>query len=340
MRARTALIAIGGTIALTIGGSAAYATVAAGPVSSSGVVSGCFTNAEVNGSHALVLQDTGTTCPKGTTAVSWNEQGPAGPVGPAGAVGATGPAGPAGPAGATGSTGPAGVPGSAGANGTNGTNGTSLVTSSGDPTSSCTSGDTDINLANGEVYSCSTESAWVDTMSSIEGAQGPAGTGATVSSLAAGDTNCPHGGTQVTDGSGDTAYACNGATGATGAAGSSDIDGGVVEDSSDGTCTALSSFGPDTTTVSYYSDEDPRVAGCLISGLPANSDVQATPTGVFEPGAGISVLTNLIYSSTFPYPPIGTLISFNSEYTSDGTVIPDGSAGGEFSWISVPVPTP
>jgi hypothetical protein len=30
-----------------------------------------------------VLQDAGTRCPKGTTAIAWNQQGPAGPPGPA-----------------------------------------------------------------------------------------------------------------------------------------------------------------------------------------------------------------------------------------------------------------
>jgi len=118
MRARTALLGIGGAIALTIGGSTAYAAIAGGPVDASGVVHGCYTNAEVNGSHALVLQDAGTTCPKGTTAVSWNEQGSAGatgPQGPAGPTGTQGPAGPAGAAGATGATGEQGPAGPAGA---------------------------------------------------------------------------------------------------------------------------------------------------------------------------------------------------------------------------------
>ena len=35
-------------------------------------------NAELNGSHVFVLQDAGTSCPKGTTAISWNAQGPTG----------------------------------------------------------------------------------------------------------------------------------------------------------------------------------------------------------------------------------------------------------------------
>jgi hypothetical protein len=48
------------------------------------LITGCYTNAQVNGSHAIVLQDAGTTCAKGTTAVSWSEEGPPGATGPAG----------------------------------------------------------------------------------------------------------------------------------------------------------------------------------------------------------------------------------------------------------------
>jgi hypothetical protein len=247
------------------GGTALAAVASSGPVSG-GVVSGCYTNGAVNGSHALVLQDAYTSCPKGTTAVSWNEQGPPGATGPAGATGATGAAGAAGPPGAAGTTGAAGpagasvltssgspgagsscttgntdidlangevyscssaawadtgssIEGPSGANGTNGTDGTdgtdgaSVLTTSGVPVNSCASGDTAIDLSDGEVYSCSSESAWVDTGSSIEGPQGPAGTGATVSTVATGNSNCPNGGAEVTDGNGNSAYACNGANG-------------------------------------------------------------------------------------------------------------------------------
>jgi hypothetical protein len=91
------------------------------------VIHGCWTNAAINGTHVFVLQDPGTNCPKGTTAISWNQQGPAGPAGPAGPPGATGPAGPkgdtgsqgpAGPKGDVGPAGPAGPPGAPGAPGT------------------------------------------------------------------------------------------------------------------------------------------------------------------------------------------------------------------------------
>lgn len=101
------------TLLVAGGGIAAYATVL-NPVSSSGVIFGCYTTTAHNGSHRLVLQDTGTSCPSGTTAISWNASGPPGPTGATGPSGATGPAGPSGPAGATGPSGPTGPPGPSG----------------------------------------------------------------------------------------------------------------------------------------------------------------------------------------------------------------------------------
>lgn len=74
MRTRMVLVATGAAATLAIGGTA-YGAVAGGPVDSSGVVDGCYANLAIKGSHALVLQDAGTTCPKGTTAVTWNQQG-------------------------------------------------------------------------------------------------------------------------------------------------------------------------------------------------------------------------------------------------------------------------
>jgi hypothetical protein len=95
---RKVIIAGATALALIAGASAATAAVvSSGPVDSSGVIHGCYSSVPtVGGSHVFVMQDAGTSCPRGTTAISWNEQGPAGPAGPAGATG------PAGPAGATG----------------------------------------------------------------------------------------------------------------------------------------------------------------------------------------------------------------------------------------------
>ena len=118
MHKRVALGATGLAAALIAGGGSAFAAVSSSPVvDSSGVVHGCVTNAEINGSHVLVAQDAGTACPKGTTAIQWNQQGPAGPAGPAGNTGAQGPkgdtgnAGPQGPPGNDGATGPQGPAG-------------------------------------------------------------------------------------------------------------------------------------------------------------------------------------------------------------------------------------
>ena len=57
-------------LALTGAGLAGAAVARSGPVSPVGVITGCYTNAEIHGSHRFVLQDSGTRCPKRTTAVS------------------------------------------------------------------------------------------------------------------------------------------------------------------------------------------------------------------------------------------------------------------------------
>jgi hypothetical protein len=217
--------------ALAMGGNAAYAAVASsGPVSSTGVVTACYTNAEVNGSHVVVLQDAGTTCPKGTTAVSWNQTGPAGaagpggpagPVGAAGATGATGPTGPTGPIGPTGATGAAGAPGATGPAGPAGPAGSAGSPGAGATVTSLAAGNA--NCPNGGAEIADGNSP-PDVAYACTGAQGTLGTagapgaGATVTALASGNSNCPNGGAEITDGSDDTAYACTGATGPAGSA--------------------------------------------------------------------------------------------------------------------------
>jgi hypothetical protein len=101
MRLRNIVLAGSTGLALVAGGTAAGAAIASGPVNGSGVIHGCYTTKAIKGSHSFVLQDIGTSCPTGTTAITWNQHGPAGPQGPAGATGAQGPAGPstAGPSG-------------------------------------------------------------------------------------------------------------------------------------------------------------------------------------------------------------------------------------------------
>lgn len=148
-RTRNIVIASAAVLTLLAGGATAGAAIAASPIDGFGVIHGCYTSPPVNGMLAIHLVNAGTPCPAGTTAITWNQQGPAGAAGPQGPVGPAGPAGSAGPAG--------------------------LQGPKGDP--------------------------------------GPAGTGAAVSSLASGDPNCANGGASVTDGNGNTAFACNGAQG-------------------------------------------------------------------------------------------------------------------------------
>jgi hypothetical protein len=86
------VLAVAGTVTVLVGaGTAAGAAIAAGPVSG-GVVSACYkTAAASNGSHAVVLENTGHTCPSGDTHVTWNQKGQTGPQGPVGPPGPRGP---------------------------------------------------------------------------------------------------------------------------------------------------------------------------------------------------------------------------------------------------------
>jgi hypothetical protein len=98
MHVRRIVITGATALALVAGGTAAGAAIT-GPVGGDGTIHGCYTSQELNGSHVFVLQDAGTSCPKGTIAISWNQQGPAGPTGPPGATGPAGPQGQPGPQG-------------------------------------------------------------------------------------------------------------------------------------------------------------------------------------------------------------------------------------------------
>jgi hypothetical protein len=94
---RLTLMTAGLVTVLVAGVGTAALAASAQPVDSSGVIHGCYTNAEINGSHIIVLQDAGTSCPGGDTAISWNQQGPAGHNGANGTNGTPGAQGPAGP---------------------------------------------------------------------------------------------------------------------------------------------------------------------------------------------------------------------------------------------------
>ena len=126
MRVRGILAVTGICVVAAAGGGTAYAAVSSSIVDSSGVIHGCVSNADVRGTHVLLVHDTTRNCPRGTTELDWNQRGAAGPAGPKGDTGATGPAGPAGPAGPkgdTGATGPAGPAGPAGPKGDTGATG-------------------------------------------------------------------------------------------------------------------------------------------------------------------------------------------------------------------------
>lgn len=307
-RSVTILISAGAGLALVAAGTAAGAAIA-GPIDGSGVIYGCYYKANNAGSHTLVLQDVGTTCPNNTTAIKWNQTGPQGPAGPKGDTGATGPAGPvgatgaAGPAGATGPAGPAGADGKTVLNGTGvpastvgndgdfyldtqadvlygpkaggswpangvslvgatgatgpagpaglpgpqgqtgatgpagpqgvpgpqgltgpqgpaGANGNTVLHGTGAPGVSVgNDGDFYLDTAADVLYGPKAGGGWPVNGVSLVGAPGSPGTGATVTSLATGNANCPNGGAAVKDGSGTTAYACNGAAGPQGPAG-------------------------------------------------------------------------------------------------------------------------
>jgi hypothetical protein len=93
------LMVIGAAALIVVAGATAAAAavaVAASPIRS-GVIHGCWATKAVHGSHVIKLQNAGTRCPKGTTAISWSQKGPAGPTGATGPQGAAGPQGPAGP---------------------------------------------------------------------------------------------------------------------------------------------------------------------------------------------------------------------------------------------------
>jgi Collagen triple helix repeat (20 copies) len=109
-------IVIAGAVVLILAtgsGLAAAAVLSGGSAVSSGVIYGCYEPAAAN-LYTLRLIKAGASCPKGYTAISWNQAGPAGPTGATGPAGPTGATGPAGPVGATGPAGPVGATGPAG----------------------------------------------------------------------------------------------------------------------------------------------------------------------------------------------------------------------------------
>jgi hypothetical protein len=257
----TILISAGAGLALVAAGTAAGAAIT-GPIDGSGVIYGCYaTKATSTGGHTLTLQDVGTTCPKDTTAIKWNQTGPTGPAGPVGPTGATGPQGPKGDTGLTGATGPQGPKGDTGltgatgpqgpkgdtgltgatgpqgptgATGPAGTNGNTVLSGLGPPDPSVgNNGDFYLDTTPGApvLWGPKTGGFWLFPGTSLIGPQGPVGpkgdTGATGLTGATGQTGPqgpvgPKGDTGATGLTGDTGPAGpQGLTGATGPAGPS-----------------------------------------------------------------------------------------------------------------------
>lgn len=162
MNKRIGLVLGGVAAAAVLVGGTAYGAVSSIP-DAAGVIHGCY---DSGGNVKVIDTSVTATCPKGYSSLDWNQTGPAGQNG---------------------------------TNGTNGTNGSSVVTSAGVPASACNPGDTDVDLATGEVYTCvagggtsGTDgsgagagkagppgNAWSDTGSSIMGANGKDGTNGT-----------------------------------------------------------------------------------------------------------------------------------------------------------------
>ena len=208
---RRSVIAASAVIVLIAGAGAA----AAHSSSSVGTqtFAGCLTSAGALVDVTL-SSNPSTSCPSGTTSVTWTQQGPAGDTGATGAIGSPGPvgktghAGPAGPTGAAGAAGPVGaqgLPGNAGktghagtrgpqgpigpvgptgaigpsgATGVTGTAGASLLHGSGAPTKAIGNiGDSYIDITTDLLYGPKTSSGW-GTGVSLIGPPGPAGPGA------------------------------------------------------------------------------------------------------------------------------------------------------------------
>jgi Collagen triple helix repeat (20 copies) len=180
MNIRRIMITGAAALALVFGGTAAGATIAAGPVDGSGVIHGCWTSAAVNGTHVFVLQDTGTSCPKGTTAITWNQKGPTGATGPAGPAGPAGPPGVQGDKGDTGAQGPSGHDGAPGPAGPAGTDGQTVLNGTGAPDNSIGSnGDFYIDIAASVLYGPKAGGSWPAAGTGLTGPGRAAGTART-----------------------------------------------------------------------------------------------------------------------------------------------------------------
>ena len=118
---RIATAAIAATGLLAAGAVAAVAATSASIPSSDGTITGCYSTATTSlRAFFLIDRQSGATCPRGFTEISFSQRGPAGATGAAGPKGDVGPAGATGPAGTRGADGPQGPVGAVGAPGATG----------------------------------------------------------------------------------------------------------------------------------------------------------------------------------------------------------------------------
>ena len=190
------LLSIGAAAGLSLGIVGTAAAVAGNPPAAP-------FKACANAKSVLSVESNGA-CAPGSVLVTLGAKGASGISGTAGKVGATGAKGPQGPSGVAGPDGQDGV---------------SFDSGAGVPSGFCAEGDSDIDLANGEVYSCRT-STWGDAGQSLmgpagrngtdgsDGSDGSDGVSVTTTQLDPGDTNCPFGGISVTGANGTT-YLCD-----------------------------------------------------------------------------------------------------------------------------------
>ncbi len=113
---RASLITAGVVLVLGGGGVAAWASSAGTIPGPDGVIHGCYLSGKSQ-LKPLSLVESSTPCPKGFTAIDFNQTGPTGPTGATGATGLTGATGPTGATGQTGPQGPQGQPGPQGPQG-------------------------------------------------------------------------------------------------------------------------------------------------------------------------------------------------------------------------------
>jgi hypothetical protein len=189
-------------------------------------------------------------------AFTFNQTGPVGPAGGAGPTGATGAAGPKGDRGEPGIQGPPGTAGLPGAKGIDGIDG-----KDGLPGKDGTNGIDGKDGTNGIDGKDGTNG--IDGKDGTNGIDGKDGVGVVSASLAAGDSDCPNGGSRFTAANG-TSFACNGSPGASGGVAGQD---------------AFSSVGSGTVTISPGSGftQIPGLTMNIV--VPAGSFFFVTSTG-------------------------------------------------------------